>query len=105
MSETQLLERTRARIEKLRAKGQTETQRIRERIKKFRAGGASQYSIIRDIREKGLIQTLRERKEAWKARRAPAASSVGQKEYKKELALEASAGQLKVQKGRVAIEA
>jgi len=100
----QVVERTRARIEKWRGKAQTETQRVRECIKKYKAGGASLSGegLIKDIREKGLVQTFRERREAWRGR---AGSSIGQKEYKKETALEASAGQLKIQKGRVAIEA
>jgi hypothetical protein len=101
----QLIEKTRARIEKLRGRGQTETQKVRERIKKWRAGGSSlsSASLISEVREKGLVETLRARREAWTTRyRAPTA---GSKEYRKETIIEGSAGQLKVQKPRISIEA
>lgn len=104
MSQAQVVTRVRERIEKLRTRGQMSTQRLRERIEKFRRGGASTSgSLVSEIREKGLVETLRERREAW--RKPAAGSPVGQKQYKKELALESSAGQLKIQKGRAAIEA
>jgi hypothetical protein len=102
MSSTQLVEKTKARIEKWRARGQTETQKVRERIKKLRAGGSSlsSASLISQVREKGLIETLRARREAWKSK-----PTAGAKEYRKETVIEGSAGQLKVHKPRISIEA
>ena len=109
---TPMLERTKARIEKWRGKGTQETQRVRERIKEWRAGregGASRVlspqGIVKEVHEKGLVETYRARREAWRAS-AHRTSRAGSKIYKKELAVEASTSpQLKIQKGRVAIEA
>jgi len=103
-----MLERTKAKIEEWRGKGTQRAQTVREKIKRYRAGGSSHspQGVITEIREKGLLETYRARREAWRggAQRGRLGSE-GSKEYRKEVAMEGSGAQLKVQKPRISIEA
>ena len=104
-----MLERTKAKIEEWRGRGTQRAQTVRERIKRYRAGGSSlsPQGLVKEVREKGLVETVRERR---KARRGGGTQrsrlgSEGSKEYRKEVAMEGSGAQLKVQKPRISIEA
>ena len=90
-------ERLKERLEKYRARGQTQTQRLRERVENWRRGEGSTLSgqgLVKEVREKGLVEGVRE----YRARRGSVSRL---KYYGKESAVEA----MKVQKGRVAVEA
>jgi len=110
-----MLERTKAKIEEWRGRGTQRAQTVRERIKRYRAGGSSlsPQGLVKEVREKGLVETVRERRKAWRGGGAQRGGgtqrsrlgSEGSKEYRKEVAMEGSGAQLKVQKPRISIEA
>jgi len=103
-------------LEEWRTKATERVDKAKARIEEWRTGGASRalspQGIAKQIREKGLVETVRERRKAWRgggAQRDRAQrgrlGSEGSKEYRKEVAMEGSGAQLKVQKPRISIEA
>jgi len=95
--QSQMLEKTRSKIEEWR----TRTRAKIEQWKTRRTGSTfSPQGLIREIREKGLVEAVRARRRGMKGYSGYRPS----KEYRKEAAVEASA-QLKVQRPRISIEA
>jgi len=96
-------------LEEWRTKLTERTDKIKARIEEWKAGreaGASRtlrpQALAKQIREKGLVETVRARREAWRGKGTSTTRS--SKEYKREVAIEGSPA-LKVEKGRVSIEA
>jgi len=98
-------------LEEWRTKATERVDKAKARIEEWRTGGASRalspQGIAKQIREKGLVETVRERRKAWRGGGAQRSrlGSEGSKEYRKEVAMEGSGAQLKVQKPRISIEA
>jgi len=104
-------------LEEWRTKATERVDKAKARIEEWRTGGASRalspQGIAKQIREKGLVETVRERRKAWRGGGAQRGGgtqrsrlgSEGSKEYRKEVAMEGSGAQLKVQKPRISIEA